>query len=576
MFIFFAKNKLFIRFSVLRNIGKMQDFKEDFTEQEKTVLKPFVSNTDRNVFVLMNLPEAIKGALFSRYSRSAKSLRRLLLDEFINAKEMNFGEMTGTRQGVDLRAAIQKAQDFYDRILDGYGDDSVGELGGAHLACEFVSNVAAKFLENCRIGGSPLEKSTRYVWFDAKINGEYMFYREPRIMKSSHANTYVAVNRMLFDTYSKLIEPMTKFVAENYPLDEFEFFDTATKTNMMFPDIKDEKLKKRATIAYNSSVKAKVCDALRSFLPASTLTNVGIYGNGRFFQGLLTKMHTSGLAEIKELADSAHNELNAVIPSFVRRAKFDEYISETESGMQQLAEELLGNEKPRGSEAVVLESHDKEAETDIMAAMLYPYTKLPMRQLKEAVQKMSVTEVKALIESYMGKRKQRRDKPGRALEHIYYTFDLLTDFGIYRDLQRHRMLTQERQLLTVEHGYVMPEEIEKAGFRNEFEHCMEEAAKAYEAISKEMPQEAQYIVPMAYKVRWYAKLNLREAFHLIELRSTPQGHPAYRKVAQEMFRKIQETHPVLAEYMKFVDMNDYPLGRIKSELRKEEKRERFS
>ncbi len=554
----------------------MQDYKEDFTEQEKAVLKPFVSNTDKNVFVLMNLPEAIKGALFSRYSRSAKSLRRVLLDEFINAREMNFGEMAGERQGVDLRAALQKAQDFYDRILDGYGDDSVGELGGAHLALEYVSNVAAKFLENSRIGGSPLEKSTRYVWFDSKINGEYMFCREPRIMKSSHANRYLAVNRLLFDTYSKLIEPMTAFVAENYPLEEFEFLDASTKTNIMFPGITDEKLRKRATAAYNSSVKAKVCDALRSFLPASTLTNVGIYGNGRFFQGLLTKMYTSRLAEINELAASAHNEINAVIPSFVRRAKPDEYMNETESGMRQLAEELLGKEKPRGAEPVVLESYDKEAEMDAMAAMLYPYSKLGMKQIKETVRRMSTTEAKALIDSYMGKRKQRRDKPGRALEHIYYTFDLLTDFGIYRDLQRHRMLTQERQLLTTQHGYVMPEEIENAGFRNDFEYCMEEAAKAYDAISTEMPQEAQYIVPMAYRVRWYAKLNLREAFHLIELRSTPQGHPAYRKVAQEMFRKIQEASPVLAEYMKFVDMNDYPLGRIKSELRKEEKRERYT
>lgn len=554
----------------------MQDFKEDFAEQEKAILKPFVSNTDKNVFVLMNLPEAIKGALFSRYSRSAKSLRRVLLDEFINSKEMNFGEMTGERLGVDLCAALQKAQDFYDRILDGYGDDSVGELGGAHLAFEYISNVAAKFVENPRLGGSPLEKSTRYVWFDSKLNGEYMFCKEPMIMKSSHANRYLAVNRLLFDTYSKLTGPMTEFVTKNYPLDEFEFLDAVAKTSTMFHDITDEKLRKRATIAYNSSVKAKVCDALRSFLPASTLTNVGIYGNGRFFQGLLTKMHTSGMTEIKELAASAHNELNAVIPSFVRRAKFDEYLNETESGMKQLAEELLGGEKPRGTEPVVLESYDKEAETDVIAAMLYPYSKLGIKQIKEAVRRMSTTEVKALIDSYMGKRKRRRDKPGRALEHIYYTFDLLTDFGIYRDLQRHRILTQERQLLTTEHGYFMPEEIEKAGFRNEFEYCMEEAAKAYEEISQEMPQEAQYIVPMAYKVRWYAKLNLREAFHLIELRSTPQGHPAYRKVAQEMFRKIQKTHPVLAEYMKFVDMNDYPLGRIKSELRNEEKRERYT
>ena len=554
----------------------MQDFKGEFTEQERNVLEPFVSNTDRNVFVLMNLPEVIKGALFSRYSRSAKSLRRVLLDEFINAKEMGFSEIAGgMKSGVGLGNAIQKAQDFYDRILDGYGDDSVGELGGAHLACEYVSNVAAKFLENPRIGGSPLEKSTRYVWFNTKLNSEYMFYKEPRIMKSNHANLYLAVNRMLFDTYNRLIEPMTKFVVENFPIEEFEFTDAATKENIMFTQIRDEKLKKRVTTAHNASVKAKVCDALRAFLPASTLTNIGIFGNGRFFQGLLTKMYTSRLTEINKLAAAMHVELNTTIPSFVRRAKSDEYMSKVNDDMTRLSEDLLGKEQPEKAEDIELVHYDKEAEMDAIAAMLYPYSRLPIKQIKTSLRNSSTTEIMAVIRSYIGNRKQRRDKPGRALEHIYYTFDLLTDFGIYRDLQRHRMMTQQRQLLTTEHGYVMPEEIAKAGFKNDFEACMKEASEAYMKISEEMPHEAQYVVPMAYKVRWHAKLNLREAFHLIELRSTPQGHPAYRKVAQEMFRKIQKAHPVLAEYMKFVDMNDYPLGRIKSEMKKEEKMEKY-
>ncbi len=542
---------------------------DEFTEQEKKILEPYVTNTDKKVFALMNLPEVIKGALFSRYSRSSKSVRRLLLDEFINSKEAGF---TSLHSATELKTAIAKAQEFYDRILDGYGDDSVGELGGAHIACENISNIAAKFLEDSRLGGSPLEKSTRYVWFNTKQKGDYLFYKEPRIMKSRHSNMYLSVNRLLFDTYSRLIDPMTLFITENFKIEDFEFFDPITKKEEGYNEIIDEKLKKRALVAYNSSVKAKVCDVLRLFLPASTLTNVGLFGNGRFFQNMLSKMYTSNLAEITGLASSMHSELNAVIPSFVRRAKRDEYLEQNFMHMAEIAKIISEKFKSDPTEDVELIHYDKETEINAIAAMIYPHTTLTIKQIAGTLKDMDITDIKAILDSYMGKRRNRRDKPGRALEHIYYTFDLLTDFGIYRDLQRHRIMTQQRQNLTVIHGYNLPEEIIKSGFRDDFEYCMEESAKAYNEISKELPYEAQYIVPMAYKVRWHAKLNLREAFHLIELRTTPQGHPAYRKVAQEMFKKIKSATPALASYMEFVDMNEYPLGRIGSELKKEEKR----
>ncbi len=538
----------------------------EFSEQEKKALEPFVSNTDKDVFALMNLPEVIKGALFSRYSRSGKSLRRLLLDEFM-------GEIgASTAKGEDLKAAIQKAQGFYERILDGYGDDSVGELGGAHLACENVSNIAAKFLENPRVGGSPLEKSTRYVWFNTKVNGEFMFYKEPKIMKSRHSNSYMAINRLLFETYSKLIEPMSAFMIENFPIEDFEFFDIGTKKSISFIEINDEKLKKMATAAYNSSVRAKTCDVLRGLLPASTLTNVGIFGNGRFFQNLLTKMHSNNLTEIRELGASIHDELNTTIPSFVKRAKPDQYAESVRQDMESISKEILGSEKAISTEDVELVHYDKETEIIAIATMLYPYSKLTIRQIINRLKNSDIAEIKAIMDSYFGKRTSRRDKAGRALEHVYYTFDLLTDFGIYRDLQRHRIMTQERQKLTVEHGYLLPEEIAKAGFRKDFEFCMEQAKDIFMQISEEMPDEAQYVVPMAYKVRWYAKLNLREAFHLIELRTVPQGHASYRKVGQKMFSRIESVHPALAYYMKFVDMNDYSLGRLNSEMKKEGKK----
>ncbi len=281
---------------------------ESFTPEERKILESFVTNLDKPIFVLKNLPEVIKGALFSRYSRSKKSLRRLLLDEFILDKETGFTELVNFQQGqgVQLDAAIKKAHEFYDRVLDGYGDDSVGELGGAHIACEQVSNMASKVLEDARIGGSPLEKSTRYVYFDEKVDGDYLFYKEPELMQSEFAELYLKTNRMLFDTYAKLIEPTKKFLTERMPLGQFEFFDPTVKQTLQFANITDEKIIKRAQIAYNAAIRAKACDILRGFLPASTVTNVGIFGNGRFFQNLLTKMYTHPLTEMRNIATAMH------------------------------------------------------------------------------------------------------------------------------------------------------------------------------------------------------------------------------------------------------------------------------
>lgn len=549
---------------------------EEFTSEEAQFLTPFVTNLDKPIFVLKNLPEVVKGALFSRYSRSTKSLRRLLLDEFIKDPTTGFKELVGfqQQQGVDLTKATEKAQGFYDRVLDGYGDDSVGELGGAHIACEDVSNYAAKVLEDARIGGSPLEKSTRYVWFNQKVDGDYLFYREPVLMNSPLKDEYLMINRLLFDTYTQLSQPMTLFVQKHFPLDNFEFFDAETKQSLPFVKIIDEKLKKRATIAYNASVRAHACDVLRILLPASTRTNVGIFGNGRFFQSMLTKMYSHELAEIRALASAMHHELSYLIPSFVRRAKPDPFLQKKRDGLHMLAQQIL-NDEPTIANPVTLIAYDPGAETKVLAYMLYQHSTLPLEQLQKKMQQLSSAEQAKIIDAYCSDRKHRRDKLGRALENVQYTFDILADFGIYRDLQRHRVLTQERQDLTVKHGYLLPQEIVDAGFKQEVEYALKKAAEVYWKIHAAYPQEAQYVVPFAYKIRWYITLNLREAFHLIELRTTPQGHPSYRKICQMLFQKIKEVHPLLAQYMKFVDMNDYVLGRLASEMKKEEKKERL-
>ncbi|TAL53076.1 MAG: thymidylate synthase [Nanoarchaeota archaeon] len=546
----------------------------DLTEEEKNVLMPFVTSTERNIFVLTNLPEVIKGALFSRYSRSTKSLRRLLIDEFLKDPQSGLSALSdNSSQSEELRRAIKKAQDFYDRVLDGYGDDSVGELGGAHVAIENVSIIATKIIQDSRIGGSPLEKSTRYVWFGQKVDGDFLFYKEPKLMASKHKDLYLEINRKLFQTYADLVTPITEFVKTNFPLEDFAFFDSQSKKEIPFSNITDEKMKKRAQIAYNSAVRAKACDMLRGLLPASTLTNMGVYGNGRFFQFLLSRLYTNDLSEAQIIGKEMKEELDKVIPSFVRRAAKNEYKEKSDKRALKIARELTGPIKTLGVKPVALANYDKNSEDELVSSILYPHSKLSMMQLNVLVQSMTPDEKIKIIMDYIGDRKARRDKPGRAFEHIYYTFDILADFGLFRDLHRHRVLTQQRQLLSTDHGYDLSQEIVQAGFGDVFESVMKDAKEAYEIISKDYPNEAQYAVPLAYNIRFYMKLNLREAFHLIELRSTPQGHPGYRKIAQLMYKEIEKVHPVFAKAMKFVDLNDYPLGRLKSEMRKEEKRE---
>ncbi|HEX7926132.1 MAG TPA: FAD-dependent thymidylate synthase, partial [bacterium] len=543
---------------------------EAFTAEERELLAPYVTNTDASVFALTNLPEVIKGALFSRYSRSTLGLRRLLLKEFIQASEAQFASIAGAMAyptaGKQSGLAIGKAQDFYDRILDGYGDDSIGELGGAHLAIENVSMIATKVIEDARIGGSPLEKSTRYVSFGQKVDGDYLFYKEPALMASKHAARYVETCRHLFETYQALMEPVSARIAEIAP--------RSAKT--------DEK-------AWRQSVRARTFDVLRGVLPASTVTNMGVFGNGRFFENLMTKLQYSHLAELREIGGAAYQELNKVIPSFVRRANpghghfagYRDHARAQEKAILKSAAALpLPVPEPsKKGPWVRLVDFDPEAEAKINAALFYPHNPQGLSALREWASEMPEVERGALFESLAEARGNRRHRPPRAFELAFFTFDLVGDFGMYRDLHRHRMLTQQRQPLTTRLGYVLPEEVEDAGVAPRYREAMDKAAEAFEAIVADHPAEAQYVVPMQYHIRWNMNVNLRALIWLVELRSQPQGHPAYRRMAQDMFRAVREIQPRLAPLFKFVDMQGSKggardmLGRLDAEKRKEQKKQ---
>ncbi len=550
---------------------------ETFTEAEQRSLSPFFTNLDQPVFGL-KLPQEVAGALFSRYSRSTKSLRRTFLDEFLGDPELALSDLLGGQPPVsDDSAALKKARAFYDRVLVGYGDDSVAQLGGAHIACERVSNVAAKILEDARIGMAPLEKSTRYVRFDQKDeNGDYLFYREPRIMASPHRQAYLDTMNLLFETYGRQIEPMLEFVRQSLPIEAVEIRHPQTGQALSYREAQqDEKLRRWAETAYRSTIRAQACDVLRSYLPAATLTNIGFFGVGQAFEYLLTKLYSHELSETQSLAVAIHRELNRLIPSFVKRAQHSEYLATTHAATRSLTPEVLQGSQVETSEAVTLVDYDPGAEERIIAAILYPHSRHPLLQLTRLATRMSPAQREKILDEYLQRRRHRRDKPGRALEQVYYTFDILGNLGLYRDLHRHRILTQERQEFTTVHGYDTPQEIEEAGFKPDFDRCMERAAGLYDKIYRDLPHEAQYVVPFAFKIRWTMKMNLREAIHIGELRTMPQGHPDYRLIVQEMWRKIGEVHPTLARYAKFIDWKSYRLGRLQSEMRTEYKKSAY-
>lgn len=545
---------------------------EKLSPKEKQLLSPFFTNLDRDVFGL-KLPQEVAGALFSRYSRSSKGLRRVFLDEFWGQEGLTLSALPAEQDST----ALKKAREFYDRVLVGYGDDSVAQLGGAHIACENVSNVAANLLEDSRIGMAPLEKSTRYVRFDKKdANGGYLIFKEPRIMASRHAEEYLRVMDLLFETYAAQLDPMIEFVKKSLPISEMEFRHPKTGEPLGFQEIqKDEGLAKWAETAYRSTVRSQACDILRGYLPAATKTNVGLFGVGQAFEYLLTKLYSNPLQEARDLAAAIHRELNSLIPSFVKRAQPSAYLAETQAAIRMVSYQRLAKIPLERTEAVTLVDYDGEAEEKILSTILYPHARHSLFQLHQIIRGMTPSEREEILSEYIKRRKTRRDKPGRALEQVYYTFDILGNLGLYRDLHRHRILTQERQDFIVAHGYDTPAEIIEAGYQSDFDRCMREAARLYEKIEHDLPQEAQYVVPFAYRIRWYMKLNLREAVHIGELRTMPQGHPDYRSIVQEMWQKIQEVHPALSVCARFIDWKTYHLGRLQSEMRTEFKKARL-
>jgi thymidylate synthase ThyX len=510
---------------------------ESFTEAERGLLAPYVTNVDGPVFALIGLPEVVKGAVFARYSRSPKSLRRLLIDEFA-------GDLAGgafTRDGTVApsgEADATHAAGLYGRIFGDYGDDSVAQLGGAHVAVEQASNLLTKQLEWGRLAAY-LEQSTRYIPYDDAPEGRFRYYRDPDVMASRHAAAYERQLDAVFLTYRSLLPRVRAWAQERFPQDA----DTPDR-------------------AYRATITAKTCDLLRGLLPAATVSNVGIFASGQSYEQLLLRLRSAELAESRLVGDALLAELRHVIPSFLTRVDrpdrggvWSDYLAATRSGTRAVAEELLGGEQPAAVPEVALVAHSTDAEVELVTGMLYPHTHLPEGQLRDLVVAMPSVERERVVAAYVGDRANRRHKPGRALERVWYRFDVCGDYGAFRDLQRHRMLTIEWQELSPRHGYATPPELAQAGVEREWHEALERQAALWERLHPDLPRQAQYAVGFAWKLRYSIQLNARAAMQMIELRTQPQGHPSYRRICQRMHDLIRDQagHTAVAQMLQFVE-----------------------
>ncbi len=527
---------------------------ESFSADEADILRRYFTNLDQPVFALVNLPEVVKGALFARYSRSMSSLRRLFLDEFVDDLDIT-GDAT-----IDATVGLRRAEALYDRVFFEYGDDSVAQLGGVHLACEQASNLLTKVLEWGRLMAY-LEQSTRYIAYDQRLGGRYRYYRDTEVLNSSLGTRYVGDIDRMFGAYSELVPVMQSFFRDNTP-----------------------KAPGDSDFAYRQAIKARALDSVRGLLPAASLSNVGIYGPGQAYEALLLRMRAHPLPEARSYAEMMLTELRKVIPSFLKRVDLPDrgeltsrYLADNRAAMDETAARIFGDAVggPVADDSVELVDYDPDGEIKMIAAMLYPHTSLADLTVESRVRSMSADERVAVVRAYCGDRRNRRHRPGRALERVYYRFDVLSDYGAFRDLQRHRMLTIEWQPLSTRHGYVRPAAVDAAGVDESFDAVMARSARLYEAVSAEFSDQASYAVALAYRIRYSMQLNARAAMHMLELRTTPQGHPAYRRVCQRMHTLIatEAGHAAVAELMSFVDhADDGGLGRLDAEKRAEKLR----
>ncbi len=528
---------------------------DELTKIEKEHLFPYISDVDADVFVIGSLNPEVVGAALARYSRAPTGIKETIAREFLNPD--------GTPNEV-------KGTELIDRVVNKYGDESVAELAVAPLCIENVSNLMTKIIEDCRIGGSPIEESTRYVLYDVKHNDQWRYVCPQSIMKSDLAGLYVKTMDFLFETYAGLVEPMQEFFRKKLPASTFKIeVEREGHVAMLGADALLSDNEKRAhRLAYGFTIRSAACDIIRCILPASTKANMGLVGNGRFYSGLISKLLSQELDEGWLLAENIREALGTQIPTFIRRADKNEYLVKNQKKIRELSVAMFKDVPiEMVPEVVLIEDRVEDYTINLLANIIFPYVQHSTTQIRNVVRALPEIKQNKILSTVLGERKSKRDRPPRAFEYGYpINFDVVTGFAEYRDLQRHRMLTQQRQDMNVSLGYSVPEEIEEMGKGEVVQECFERSESLHSDLIKAgLVREAQYAPLFNHFIRWNMGMNLREMGHLTELRSQKAGHPKYRRTVQVMSKLYLKRHPEMESVLKFVDYNDYDQGITRAE-----------
>ncbi|MGZ6005030.1 MAG: dTMP kinase [Candidatus Saccharimonadales bacterium] len=513
-------------------VSKDKDGIFSITDSGREFLSQAVTNPDGNVYAFTEkLSPITVAAAMARLSRRGDDMRVTLLDEF------------GGLAGQD--------QKLLQRVITAYGDDSVQQLVGQHVVVEGASNLLTKKLEWGRLAAY-LEQSTRYIYFDQKDKDGKFKYLTPAHFDKATKKLYNQTMNSIFENYSKMVRDLTEYVRQQSTTPEAD-----------------------RDIAWKGATRAQACDAIRSVLPVATKATVGIYASGQALESLIMHLQSDSLPEANETGKKILAEARKVIPTFLERADKPDrggamvaYYANTRQAVAKLSAKYLPKIHGQQTDAVTLTNFWPRNELDLVPDMLYEHSALSLEEIKSEVNKWPYSKREAVLLAYMGERLNRRQRPGRALENAHYSWDLLCDYGIFRDLQRHRMVDDlEWQELTPRYGYEIPKLVEEAGLTDIFEDCFDKSLQLHSALqSAGYKVEAQYATLLGHRMRWKVTYNARAAFHLHELRTSPQGHPGYRKLVQQMHDKLAEVHPLLAEAMKFVNQGEDPeLTRLAAE-----------
>lgn len=503
------------------------------TDAGQKFLQEAVTDSEGDVYAFTDkLSPVTIAAAMARLSRRADDMRITILDEFA--------------------AAAGKDEKLLQRVITAYGDDSVQQLVGQHIVVEGASNLLTKKLEWGRLAAY-LEQSTRYIYFDQKDqSGNYRYYT-PLHLQPEVQIEYRARMDQLFGLYSELVHKLTKYIEETSSVPQAE-----------------------QDAAWRAAVRAQACDAARPVLPVATKSTVGIFASGQALESLIMHLQSDELPEAQITGDKILAEARKIIPTFLERADKPDrggamvaYRANTFAAVKKLAQQHLpDNHAVQQEDPVQLTDFWPRNELDLVPDMLYEHSNLPLNALRQEVAQWPYNSKLEVFEAYIGERLNRRHRPGRALEKAHYSWDLICDYGVFRELQRHRMVDDLAwQELTPRYGYDIPKLVEQADLSDQFEQCFDISLRLYSLLQKAgYNLEAQYATLMGHNIRWKVTYNAREAFHLHEIRTSPQAHPNARKLMQQIHEKVSEVNPLLAEAMKFVNQDEDPeLTRLAAE-----------